>query len=471
MSERRLAILIGNSIFSDDSQLADLRYPEADVDGMTDLLSAPEFGEFSQVVACKNWNHPDLLRQIGDMFRGASKNDLVLLYYSGHGRLDRVGSLYLATSDTNVDNLIATAIPVDRIRSFIENSNCERVILIFDCCYSGAAAVAFVRGEADLGRQVEDQLQRVAREAKRGEGRGIYILTASTSLQVAEEKEGDGFGLLTKHIIKGIREGNAANDIGLVSMESLYSYVANQIPAEGTQEPMRWAVNVRGDNLFVSKTKYYSPEDQSKRIKNRLRALQSALPTKVFDLALKLAELDITCCTENERAHYDLLDRLASQDITIREFLDLWILEDISNNVMPESSRMGSASDSSAASIFTSIVSPNAPPDSAVAALAEVILAESDDFVAAYDNRQEESIMNPAFTLSKRFLTLPLHKRIRIARKLGIFEEQDRALQADELSLLIFSRAARQQLLGRLWDELEDMQGGEHPGTNPFLIG
>lgn len=471
MSERRLAILIGNSIFSEDSQLSDLRYPEADVDGVANLLSAPEFGEFSQVVACKNWNHPDLLRQIGGIFRIASKSDLVLLYYSGHGRLDRVGSLYLATSDTQVDNLIATSIPVDRIRSFIENSNCDRVILIFDCCYSGAAAAAFIRGETDLGRQVEDQLQRVARDAKRGEGRGIYILTASTSLQVAEEKEGDGFGLLTKHIIEGIRDGNAANEIGLVSMESLYSYVGNRIPTEGTQEPMRWAVNVRGDSLYISKTKYYSPQDQSKLIKNRLRALQSALPTKVFNLALKVAELDVTCCTENERAHYDLLDRLSSQDVTIREFLDLWILDEISNGVMSVSTRMGNASDSATASTFTSIVSTNDPPDSTVAALAEVIIAESDDFVAAYDSRQEESIMNPAFTLSKRFLTLPLHKRIRIARKLGIFEEQDRALQADDLALLIFSRAARQHLLGRLWDELEEMQGGEHSGTNPFVIG
>jgi hypothetical protein len=61
-----------------------------------------------------------------------------------------------------------------------------------------------------------NQLQRVSG------GRGTYILTASTGLQVAQERESDGYGLLTKHIIHGVRQGAADLDRdGLITMDEL----------------------------------------------------------------------------------------------------------------------------------------------------------------------------------------------------------------------------------------------------------
>lgn len=81
--------------------------------------------------------------------------------------------------------------------------------------------------------------------------------------------------------------------------------------------------------------------------------------------------------------------------------------------------------------------------------------------------------VNPARELSVRFLTLPLYKRIRLAQKLGLLEEEEKSLQADELSERIFSRAKEEKKLDQLWDAVEVAYGkgsSADPSQNPFSI-
>jgi hypothetical protein len=66
-----------------------------------------------------------------------------------------------------------------------------------------------VVGKSFVKGSVDEKLKELARVHG---GHGIYILTASTAAQTAQEREGDDYGLLTKHIIAGIKEGSAAND-------------------------------------------------------------------------------------------------------------------------------------------------------------------------------------------------------------------------------------------------------------------
>jgi nucleoside phosphorylase len=81
--------------------------------------------------------------------------------------------------------------------------------------------------------------------------------------------------------------------------------------------------------------------------------------------------------------------------------------------------------------------------------------------------------VNPARELSVRFLTLPLYKRIRLAQKLGLLTEEEKSLEADELSKRIFNRAKEEKKLDQLWDEVEeayDRRGNFNPIQNPFLV-
>jgi hypothetical protein len=242
----RFAVLIGNSRFPIDSGLQDLRCPENDVDGMARILSDKDYGYFDQTTNLKNRTTADVKREMAKVFGRANSDDLVLVYYSGHGKQDMEGQLYLATSDTFASSsidLMSTALPVADLRNFIRHSRTNKVILILDCCYSGAIGNTVLRG-ADPNVVL----------ANMDEGRGTYILTGSTSLQTAQEKEEDKYGLLTKHIIAGIETGSADKDSdGLISMDDLYCYVYDMVRKDGPQTPMQWALNVQGKELAIAR--------------------------------------------------------------------------------------------------------------------------------------------------------------------------------------------------------------------------
>src|SRR5687767_12560718 len=101
MTVQRYAILIGNSKFPEsEGRLTTLNCPETDVDGMAEILSSEELGGFRTIVPLKNLSHHEVLNKMGKVFDVARRDDLVLVYYSGHGKQDLEGHLYLATIDT-----------------------------------------------------------------------------------------------------------------------------------------------------------------------------------------------------------------------------------------------------------------------------------------------------------------------------------------------------------------------------------
>ncbi len=266
---RRRAILIASSQFPDEKSLDALRCPENDVDGFRELLQAKEFGAFDEILTLKNERSHEALVKINRALREADADDLTLIYYSGHGKTDRHAELYLATVDTQLKVLESTSIPFNRIYSFIRNSDCKSIALILDCCYSGAAANSIVKGSVD------EKLESASK------GSGVYILTASSAFQTAQEREGDQHSLLTKHILRGIQQGEAdVNQDGKVSMDDLFRYVEKHVREEGKQEPMRWDVSVRGGELIISwagKAK----AAKLKQIEEMLVEMRTDLPARI----------------------------------------------------------------------------------------------------------------------------------------------------------------------------------------------
>jgi hypothetical protein len=311
--ERRYAVLIGNSQFASDSGLVSLQCPVADVDGMNEILVAEDLGGFSEPVICKNLPHYEVESHIDEVFHRANRNDLVLLYYSGHGCVDVSGQLYLATANTRKSSLIPTSLSVERIRSIIRNRPlATKVVIILDCCYSGRVERAFLRGGVD------EQLRRIQGSS------GTYILTASTGIQAAQEKEGDQYGLLTKHIIAGIRSGEAANEDGLVTMETLYNYVFAKVCAEGPQEPMMWEFGVRGDDLVIAKSRLHFAQDWGGRVSRRLHELKENLPPRIYEQAKEIALSNLEDLPPEQRGFAALLDELVTKRIAPGVFIDEW---------------------------------------------------------------------------------------------------------------------------------------------------
>ena len=125
---------------------------------------------FTKTFVFKNRPSHEVLERIETVLGEAGRHDLVLIYFSGHGKLNPAGQLCLATANTKLRALASTSIPVGSIKSFFDHSASRKKILLLDCCYSGAVGKDFARGGFD------DQLQLMS------QGQGTFIMTASTGI-------------------------------------------------------------------------------------------------------------------------------------------------------------------------------------------------------------------------------------------------------------------------------------------------
>jgi uncharacterized metal-binding protein len=243
MSGKRLAILIASSRFPNEPKLNPLSLPENDVNGLRKILRSEKHGYFDNAVVLKNVGRNKAIHEIHKILNDAQKDDLVLIYYSGHGKLNSQGHLYLATKDTKNHLLETTSISMEEVKRLMDTSRSKQQVIILDCCYSGAAGKVFTKGGFD------DQLQVVFG------GSGTFLMTASTAVQESHERPEDQYGVFTKHIIEGIRSGEADGDNdGFITMDDLYDYVYKHVCAENCgQEPKKYGVDVKG-KLVIAKS-------------------------------------------------------------------------------------------------------------------------------------------------------------------------------------------------------------------------
>ena len=282
MTEQRYAILIASSEFPLEDKLDDLRCPVNDVEGFNEILISKNRGAFTHTTLLKNKPHHEILQAIEDVLKKAGKDDLALIYFSGHGKLNEIGKLHLATTNTVTERLNTTSISVEFVRGLIDISKSNKIAFILDCCFSGAAGLAFARS------CVDDELQLVSG------GRGTYIMTASTGIQTAMEKEIDQYGVFTKHVIAGLDSGDADYDNnGRVTMDELYRYVHDHVIAEGHQKPMKWDLGVQGE-LVIAHSGKTPRRDRNRKIRAVLSKYwgKGDLPDDIMDQARKTISME-----------------------------------------------------------------------------------------------------------------------------------------------------------------------------------
>jgi hypothetical protein len=238
---RRLAFLIGNGEFRGDSRLSSLQGPKHDVHYFAAVLQNSDYGGFevTQFIDSESYT---LQRAIESSLNEADRDDLVLVYYSGHGKLDSRGQLCLATANTNLDTLRSTSMSTAFLKGLFDDCRSNRIVLILDCCFSGAAGKSFtgVKGT------VEDQLA-IA------QGRGIHILTSSTAIETSAEREQERDGLVagvfTRCLVDGIVSGEAdVDNDASITIEDLRRYLGRRIRG---QSPRYWGFETSHDVVIA----------------------------------------------------------------------------------------------------------------------------------------------------------------------------------------------------------------------------
>ena len=314
MTEQRIALLIGNAQFPEEPVLPPLVGPLNDIDQLAGVLRDPKLGGFS-VEILPNLPHYKITPRINEACQTVGRDDFLLLYFSGHGKLDSNGQLYLATFDTRIRTLEATSLPLQHIRTMLGNSTCGRIMLVLDCCYSGAVEGAFIQKGT-----VDDRLQQTA------QGRGIFLLTASTSVEIAKELKEEQIGVLTKYLVEGIRTGEPdTSGRGYVTADDLYGYVYKKVIGHGRQEPMKWDLGIKGQ-LVVSRAGGAALQREREKMRASIRrlALDGMLPEEIEISSLNFIRRVKLEPQLAKTSHYELLKRLIDGDATVGSFIGDW---------------------------------------------------------------------------------------------------------------------------------------------------
>jgi formylglycine-generating enzyme required for sulfatase activity len=260
----KIALLIGVSEY--EPGLNPLPAAVRDVEAMQEVLQHPDFGAFDEIKLLKNPRLLEMRQAIGALFSDRETDDLVLLYFSGHGVTDEYGKFFFTNRDTQKRGRLdkATIVEASFVHDLMEACDSERQVIILDCCHSGAfpedLKARDVGGTIDLKQQLG--------------GRGRIVLTSSAATEYSFERDGEDLAIYTRYLVEGIRTGAADLDgDGAVSVNELHDYVKAKVKkAAPAMQPERYVFQ-DGEKILLAKAPVSDPQrnyrkEVQKRIKN-----------------------------------------------------------------------------------------------------------------------------------------------------------------------------------------------------------
>lgn len=217
---RRFALVVGVGSYT---QLEPLRSAVRDAEMMAHVLKY--VAGFDEVGTLLDPDQSRLAEAIEDLFANRAPDDVILLYYSGHGIKDERGGLYLAVPATRKhasgELVRASAVSCRHIHDVMGASRSRRHVVVLDCCFSGAFAEGMLAkdaGHVDLRAQLG------------GEGR--VVLASSASTQYSFDAAETGLSTYTQFLVHGIASGEAdLNHDGAITVDELHEYARARVQA------------------------------------------------------------------------------------------------------------------------------------------------------------------------------------------------------------------------------------------------
>ncbi|MCG6136805.1 MAG: caspase family protein [Nostoc sp. LLA-1] len=245
----KIALLIGVSEY--EPELNPLPAAVKDVKAMQRVLQDPEIGGFDEIKTLTNPDLQEMQRAIETLFStGRSKDDLLLLFFSGHGIKDDTNKLFFATRITGKNDkgelLRSTAVPAQFVHDVMNNSRAKRQAVILDCCFSGAFDPS-LQAKDDGSFDLQGQLG--------AEGR--VVLASSSSTQYSFEQKGEDLSIYTRYLVEGIETGAGDhNKDGQVSILELHEYATRKVQEKlPNVTPKIIVLKDKGFEIILAKSK------------------------------------------------------------------------------------------------------------------------------------------------------------------------------------------------------------------------
>lgn len=220
-------VLIGCSDFDDiglpaipavKANLSDLRSAFTD---QTHGILPPEH--------CRVLADPANHRSVGMALAQAAREaeDLLLVYYTGHGLLDEDGLLHLALSSTDPAHVGFTGVPTDLVKRYLGRARARLRVLVLDCCFSGRAVAAMTESGSLLSAQLDMS--------------GTYTLTSTTATAPSHAPPGQRHTAFTAALLDALSQPEP------LTLDGIHQHIDTVLQGAGLPRPQRRSVNAAGD--------------------------------------------------------------------------------------------------------------------------------------------------------------------------------------------------------------------------------
>ena len=235
LGPQRVALVIGIDDYIDPA-ISPLRHAGADAVAVAEQLAAPTGGGFDRVVCLtgpEEVTRERLLDELKLLGTSARREDVVVLYFSGHGtlalRADGELAPYLLVRDSRPGALDASALELGAIRRFFSSIPARRKALIIDACFNGD-------GKSAVGPSVAEHTARLSPDRPftdlDGLGVGEAYLFATTLGRPAREDDELGHGTYTWFLLQALSWETALADVngdGLVTAYEAHDWARGKV--------------------------------------------------------------------------------------------------------------------------------------------------------------------------------------------------------------------------------------------------
>ncbi len=209
------ALVVGVARYN---SMPSLRYTDDDAYQFYAFLKSPEGGalpdEQLKVLIDEDATQINICRYLRQFAQKADENDVVMLYFSGHG----VDGAFVPS---DFDGHFTSALSHEKVRKILEESRAKHKICIADACHAGTLLAA--KGSAS-GYGVERLYSAF------GETRGgTALLLSSKAEENSLEDQGLRAGVFSYFFIKGLKGEADADRNKIITVSEIYGYVSKKV--------------------------------------------------------------------------------------------------------------------------------------------------------------------------------------------------------------------------------------------------
>ncbi|BCB73765.1 hypothetical protein GCM10022251_14090 [Phytohabitans flavus] len=236
--EESRAVLIG---VSDYRSLTELKSVTKGLESLRELLIDPTIWGLPPencVIVANPQNSKKLLEPLHDAARSATA--ALVVYFAGHGLIERGRDLRLALPDANRERLLDTVSYEDVRREVtVTGRRCPAKVVILDCCFAGMAMSEFLTGEVDIADQATVE--------------GAYLMTATAGTALAQAPDGEMYTAFTGALVNTLRNG-VADGPRLLDTATIFGQVEHRLQADNRPIP-QCASRGQGSRIVIARNR------------------------------------------------------------------------------------------------------------------------------------------------------------------------------------------------------------------------